>query len=212
MPARQGASGHEITLCEEDIADISLATFHVFDKEKSPRLRARIAAGGCVACATSESVNQPTGGGPAYAPRPRTVRPAQPYVRAIRHPQAPANQNANQKAQPDAHSTTNRKYERAYPTGRRRIDGKSKCEPTGRGRSARSWGFKYLELRALRRGGHGPRLLSMSFWVVRWIDLRAGACSSLGSCAWKLKQNFIWIESRRGGAAPHRNALQQSFL
>ena len=91
MPGRQGALGHEITLCEEDIADISLATFHVLDKENSPRLRARIAAGGCVACATSESVNQPTGGGPAYAPRPRTVRPAQPYVRAIRHPQAPAN-------------------------------------------------------------------------------------------------------------------------
>lgn len=107
MPARQGALGHEVTLCEEETSDISLATFHVFGKESSPRLRARIAAGGCIACATSESVNQPTGGGPAYAPRPRPVRPAQPYVRAIRHPQAPANQNANQRPQPDVHSTTN---------------------------------------------------------------------------------------------------------
>ena len=91
MPARQGALGHEVTLCEEETSDISLATFHVFGKESSPRLRARIAAGGCIACATSESVNQPTGGGPAYAPRPRPVRPAQPYVRAIMAPAAPAN-------------------------------------------------------------------------------------------------------------------------
>jgi hypothetical protein len=46
---------HEITLCEEEIADVSLATFYVFDKEaiEAPRSRLKLAGGmgGCGGCA-----------------------------------------------------------------------------------------------------------------------------------------------------------------
>ncbi len=106
IPIRPGAAGHEITLCEEEVSDISLATFHIFGKENTPRLRT---AGGCAcACGSDVYANQPASGGPAYSPRPRSVKPAQPYVRApLKHPQAPANQNANQKPQPENRSTTN---------------------------------------------------------------------------------------------------------
>ncbi len=42
---------HEITLCEEEISDVSLATFYVFDNENTRRFRQRLAVGGC-ACFT----------------------------------------------------------------------------------------------------------------------------------------------------------------
>ena len=44
---------HEITLAEEEIRDVSLATFYVFDKEHAgtPRLGARLAMGACGGCA-----------------------------------------------------------------------------------------------------------------------------------------------------------------
>ncbi len=39
---------HEITLCEEEISDVSLATFYVFHKEIEPTLRpVQLARGGC---------------------------------------------------------------------------------------------------------------------------------------------------------------------
>ena len=40
---------HEITLCEEEISDVSLATFYVFDNENAGTFRRRIklAQGGC---------------------------------------------------------------------------------------------------------------------------------------------------------------------
>jgi hypothetical protein len=40
---------HEITLCEEEISDVSLATFYVFDDENVRALRrgAKLAQGGC---------------------------------------------------------------------------------------------------------------------------------------------------------------------
>src|SRR5450755_3801200 len=45
---------HEITLVEEEISDVSLATFHVFDKEGNgtarPRTRLAVACGGCGGC------------------------------------------------------------------------------------------------------------------------------------------------------------------
>ncbi|MGC1349853.1 MAG: hypothetical protein WA858_08735 [Xanthobacteraceae bacterium] len=45
--------GHEITLREEEVADVSLATFYVFDKENAASLRpgVRIAMGMCGGCA-----------------------------------------------------------------------------------------------------------------------------------------------------------------
>jgi len=51
-PAADMPTSHEITLCEEEISDVSLATFYVFDNEKAGTFRRRIklAAGGCGGC------------------------------------------------------------------------------------------------------------------------------------------------------------------
>jgi hypothetical protein len=38
---------HEIALREEEISDVSLATFYVFDNENAPRLRQQLPGGGC---------------------------------------------------------------------------------------------------------------------------------------------------------------------
>lgn len=50
-PTAQTAVSHEITLAEEELSDVSLATFYVFDKEHDgiPRRGVRLAmgAGGC---------------------------------------------------------------------------------------------------------------------------------------------------------------------
>jgi len=46
------AAGHEFTLAEEEITDVSLATFYVVDKENAApvRLGGRLAMGACGAC------------------------------------------------------------------------------------------------------------------------------------------------------------------
>ena len=52
MRMRNTAVSHEITLCEEEISDVSLATLYVFDREggaTSPR-GVRLAMGGCGGC------------------------------------------------------------------------------------------------------------------------------------------------------------------
>ena len=47
-PAPHTAPNHEIILGEEEISDVSLATFHVFDRENPPLGQGiRVAAGGC---------------------------------------------------------------------------------------------------------------------------------------------------------------------
>jgi hypothetical protein len=52
VPSLQDASPPVITLDEEEIADVSLGTFYVFDKENEPRLGQgiRLAARGCGGC------------------------------------------------------------------------------------------------------------------------------------------------------------------
>jgi hypothetical protein len=47
--SRPIAPSHEITLNEEEVSDVSLATFHVFDKETAgtPKLGEQFARGGC---------------------------------------------------------------------------------------------------------------------------------------------------------------------
>ena len=49
MPTRNGGVNHEITLVEEEISDVTLATFYVFDKENigTPRPGVQLARGGC---------------------------------------------------------------------------------------------------------------------------------------------------------------------
>jgi hypothetical protein len=52
-PNAQSTVSHEITLAEEELRDVSLATFCVFDKEHpgAPRFGARLAMGACGGCA-----------------------------------------------------------------------------------------------------------------------------------------------------------------
>ena len=49
MLTRNTGVSHQVTLCEEEIFDVSLATFYVFDKENAGTFRrgVRLAAGGC---------------------------------------------------------------------------------------------------------------------------------------------------------------------
>ena len=49
LPAPGAGAGHEILLAEEEISDVSLATFYVFDKESTATFRPNIqlARGGC---------------------------------------------------------------------------------------------------------------------------------------------------------------------
>jgi hypothetical protein len=46
LPAPTASVGQQITLHDEEISDVSLATFNVFDKENKQRPRAQIAMGG----------------------------------------------------------------------------------------------------------------------------------------------------------------------
>src|SRR3974377_501443 len=61
MLTRNTGVSHQITLCEEEIFDVSLATFYVFDKENAGTFRrgVRLAAGGC----GGDSVRAGGGGG-----------------------------------------------------------------------------------------------------------------------------------------------------
>ena len=53
---------HEITLCEEEISDVSLATFYVFDNESFGPRRVKIAAGGCGSCLLKKGLGTVVGG------------------------------------------------------------------------------------------------------------------------------------------------------
>jgi hypothetical protein len=80
---------HEITLDEEEIADVSLATFYVFDKENAgPSRRSVRLAWGAYGCWTGTYYTSPVSGNDAYPPPPRPVRPAP--ARAPKHvPKSP---------------------------------------------------------------------------------------------------------------------------
>lgn len=104
---------HELTLAEEEITDIGLATFRIADKEGTLRFRTRIAAGGCGACG-SGFYSQPTyNSQPAYnrptsGPSPSAGKPTRPYVHTPPRQQIPKNQNQNasRAAQPKASAPT----------------------------------------------------------------------------------------------------------
>jgi hypothetical protein len=87
LPAPTASVSQQMSLHDEEISDVSLATFHVFDKENKQRLRARLAMGGggggcgcCFACACGSSNNPPAYGGIEHAPPP--VRPTNKYRRS----------------------------------------------------------------------------------------------------------------------------------
>jgi hypothetical protein len=83
----------QATLCEEEIADVSLATFHVFDKEGAGIRwpHTRLAVGGCgcgcgctgCGCACGIGLyyhyTPPVLGEPVDPPPPRPIRPAHKY-------------------------------------------------------------------------------------------------------------------------------------
>jgi hypothetical protein len=105
------AVNQEQTLREEEITDITLSTFHIFDRESAPRPRVRIAGcGPCVACAAPVS-NQPAYNGPVSGTSHQARKPTQPthpYVQTLKRPQVPKHQdqNASRAAQPEAGSMT----------------------------------------------------------------------------------------------------------
>jgi hypothetical protein len=71
LPARTAPVSQQMTLRDEEITDVSLATFHVFDKENTQRPRTRVAFGGSFgACGSSFYENPPVSSGPAYPPPP----------------------------------------------------------------------------------------------------------------------------------------------
>jgi hypothetical protein len=76
-------------LDEEEIADVSLATFHVFNRESAgtqqPRTRPIMVSQGACGIGFYYPQNPPTLGGPVYRvpppPRSRPIRPAHKYKR-----------------------------------------------------------------------------------------------------------------------------------
>jgi hypothetical protein len=55
LPARTARVSQQMTLRDEEIADVSLATFHVFDKESTQRPSARLAQSGGCGCGCGSS-------------------------------------------------------------------------------------------------------------------------------------------------------------
>ena len=87
MTARHPPVTQEITLAEEEISGVSLATFHVFDKENAAKPqrgpRFAMAAGGCAGCAgcggcgcwTGTYYTSPVIGSDGGYVQPRPVKP-----------------------------------------------------------------------------------------------------------------------------------------
>jgi len=71
---------------EEEIFEVNLATFRVFDRESAdaPRTRPTIVGAACGACGISlyYPQNPPAVGGPVYQPRPFRPRPTRKYKRS----------------------------------------------------------------------------------------------------------------------------------
>lgn len=79
MVTRPALVGHAATLRDEEVADVSLATFYVFDRDNAPTAKANLrlamgACGGCAGCGgfggcwTGNNYTSSVIGGDAYAP------------------------------------------------------------------------------------------------------------------------------------------------
>jgi hypothetical protein len=81
MLSRNAGVTHEIAFREEEISDVSLATFYVFDKERAGVCQAseRRLAAGCACCQFARAPSSEFGN-EAYSPRPPR-RPAHRHVR-----------------------------------------------------------------------------------------------------------------------------------
>ena len=98
MPTRNTAVSHRTTACEEEISEVSLATFYIFDKENARtfRPRARLAAGGgcgcgcggcagCAGCATGAPSETSTLGSNIHPPY-YSITPAHKHTRTRTRP------------------------------------------------------------------------------------------------------------------------------
>jgi NAD-dependent dihydropyrimidine dehydrogenase PreA subunit len=70
---RNAGTNHEITLRDEEVCDVSLATFYVFDKERAgafPFLTGKrfASCGGCAGCVFACLAGQAASGNYAYSP------------------------------------------------------------------------------------------------------------------------------------------------
>jgi hypothetical protein len=109
IPTCSVALNHEQMLSEEEITDVTLSTFHIFDRESTPRLRARIAGcGACGACGSGLYSNPPANNGPVSGVSPPARKPTHPYVQTLKRPQVPKDQeqNAGRAAEPKAGALT----------------------------------------------------------------------------------------------------------
>jgi hypothetical protein len=100
---------HEETLCEEEITDVSLSQFHIWEGEITHRVRMRIAAGAaCGGCGPGFYSSQPTYNGPASGMPPAGRKLAHPYVHALKRPQVPGDKDRNPSriAKPEADTLT----------------------------------------------------------------------------------------------------------
>jgi hypothetical protein len=89
-PARHSAMSNEITLGEEEVSGVSLATFYIFDKENARTVTPRVrfagcgcgcgGCGGCAGCVTS-TVSSPPTFSPTPNPPHRSIRPARKHTR-----------------------------------------------------------------------------------------------------------------------------------
>jgi hypothetical protein len=94
VPTPNPAMRHAVTLGEQEVTDVSLATFYVFDKDNAPAPRPRrmIAFGACAGCGcmggggcwTGQYLTPQIGGD--TPPNP-PVRPAHRHGRALKHAQ-----------------------------------------------------------------------------------------------------------------------------
>ena len=78
-PASNAAVSQEITLREDEISDVSLATFHVFDKESQSSKRLACGCGG--GCCLFARASSSGFGNDAYSLSPGPIRPAHKKVR-----------------------------------------------------------------------------------------------------------------------------------
>ena len=148
MPTCSDAVDQEHPLREEEITDINLSTFYISDRERTPPLLPRIAAGACVACAASSE--QPAYSGPVTRMSPPARKPTRPDVQTFKRPQEmrpvpSTNASRNQlEARPRAtdqnagrdlcRSGPSRKRSKRHwtsPAWTRRLSHKSKCGPSG---------------------------------------------------------------------------------
>jgi hypothetical protein len=88
---RNTGVSHEITLREEEVSGVSLATFYVINKENAGTFRPRIRfAGGCYGACGTSFYEASTLGSDANLPQ-HSIKPAHRYAHALKRTHVPKN-------------------------------------------------------------------------------------------------------------------------